>query len=161
MTSKYPPSAAPHPQKVSEVETQGLDQEIRISSTALDVRGALQQLESTLLECSAPDDLCERIEQVMAEVLNNVVEHAYSNHSDGEITILFCYRNNLFRTVILDNGQPMPNETIPSAQFPDLTGPKSALPEGGFGWLMIHSIASVIKYTKTQTGNRTYLEIPI
>ena len=161
MMSTRSPCAADGAPNEPQVTATDKGWQIRLSSSPYSVRAALKEIETKLLDGAAPCDLCERVEMVMAEVLNNVVEHAYENQAGGVIDVLFCYQNNLFRAEITDQGQPMPNCAVPIARLPALSASRSDLPEGGFGWLMIHSITSNLEYVRSGAENRTCLEIPI
>ncbi|MEJ2037223.1 MAG: hypothetical protein P8X69_14780, partial [Maritimibacter sp.] len=51
------------------------------------VRAALRIMVSELHKTSHNPELLSTAELVLAEVLNNVVEHAYADHSDGVIDV--------------------------------------------------------------------------
>lgn len=74
------------------------------------------------------------LELVLAEVLNNVVEHAYA-HYPGSIEVMLWPGADGIRGCIVDSGLPMPNGQVPAGDPPDLVGD---LPEGGL-WLVLDS----------------------
>ena len=67
---------------------------------------------------------------VLAEVLNNVVEHAYGEIPGKPIQLAVTDRRDSVAVHVCDHGVSMPNGTLPGASFPAL--PAVDLPEGGF-----------------------------
>jgi len=64
-----------------------------------------------------------------------------------------------------DNGRPMPRGRLPRTAMPGLPpqpGPETleSLPEGGFGWFLIRTLARDLCYSREMGTNRLVLRIP-
>lgn len=93
-------------------------------------------------------------EIVLAEVLNNIAEHAYAG-GPGDISVrLRSSRHGLVCRTI-DQGRPMPGGDLPSGTLPE-----EELPEGGFGWFLIRSMTSRLDYERRDGENRLHFVIP-
>lgn len=93
-------------------------------------------------------------ELVLAEVLNNVAEHAYGE-AGGQVEVGLHPDAKGVRCLIVDQGRPMPGGQLPKGRLPP--GADVALedlPEGGFGWHLIRSLCSDLTYTRIDSQNR-------
>lgn len=127
------------------------------------VRDGLAQVMMCLMPLALSDDDTSTIELVLAETLNNVIEHALSDSQVAttiEIRGAFDASNGLRMTVI-DRGAPMPTDKAPVGKAPDLDVSTDDLPEGGFGWFMIHTLASDVRYTRVGEANHLILQLPV
>jgi serine/threonine-protein kinase RsbW len=97
------------------------------------------------------------LELVLAEVLNNVVEHAYA-HYPGSIEVMLWPGADGIRGCIVDSGLPMPNGQVPAGDPPDLVGD---LPEGGFGWYLIRSLTTGLDYRRVANRNHLQFTLPM
>lgn len=124
------------------------------------VRRALTLAKDWLDTSQIEGEWRDRVMIVLAEVLNNVVEHAYAGRASGRIdmTVRADPRNVMLD--IADNGAPMPGNAPPAYRCPGVEAPREALPEGGFGWNLIHDLAREIDYQRTENVNRLRLRIP-
>jgi len=95
------------------------------------------------------------VEIVLAEVLNNVVEHAYAEHGRGVIELDVKREGQRLTFVIRDDGRPMPGGIAPGGIPQDLDVAEKDLPEGGFGWFLIRELTRDLRYHRT--GNRNEL----
>ncbi|WP_456387436.1 ATP-binding protein [Profundibacter sp.] len=97
------------------------------------------------------------IEMVLAEIMNNIVEHAYANDPDGMIELEILPANNGLKCILRDDGQPMPDGNVPMGCLPSQNvGPDFAvddLPEGGFGWFLIRDLTRDLQYTRADGKN--------
>lgn len=122
-----------------------------IPADTLAVRNALVRMCDTLVLRSLPEEQRGTVEIVLAEVLNNIVEHAYSAE-EGEIEItlrrapegLFCQ--------VVDQGRRMPGDRLPEGNLPLVTDDN--LPEGGFGWHLIRTLSQDLAYSRSEGRNR-------
>lgn len=121
------------------------------------ILAAMTRLQGLGLE---PEQLGE-IEIVLAEVANNIVEHAYSECQDGPISIRGRKSPGSIILEFADRGAPMPGLRIPDGKFADVSGPLDALPEGGFGWFLIRQIASEVSYHRRENENHLSLRIDL
>ncbi|MGR3634509.1 MAG: ATP-binding protein [Shimia sp.] len=137
------------------------DIHIELEGTPEEVRAALMKLRERLSEHQVETFNTGTLEVVLAEVLNNIVEHALANHSDGTITLSANYGVNQWNIRVRDNGAPMPDNQIPAGDQPDVDTDFLDLPEGGFGWMMVRTLARDIAYTRTaQNWNELTFTIP-
>lgn len=99
------------------------------------------------------------IELVLAEVLNNIVEHAYAD-GPGLITLdLRVARGRLF-CLLRDEGHPMPAGRLPHGLPPSIALAQANLPEGGFGWFLIRRLTRDLRYDREPGCNRLSFSIP-
>ena len=117
------------------------------------VRDGLRALLDTVLLRSLPEDGRGTAEIVLAEALNNIVEHAYAHH-DGEIEISLQLRHNELLCLISDSGAPIPGGQLPAGLLAP-AGDLADLPEGGFGWHLIRSLSNDLVYRRE--GGRNLL----
>lgn len=117
------------------------------------VKGAV----SWLRERGVEEGAAASIEIAMAEALNNVVEHGYAFCENGQIDISLDLVDAVLRLAIRDQGKKFPG--IP--QKKEMHGDAVAfenLPEGGFGWFLIHSLTRRIDYAFLDDKNVLFLE---
>ena len=129
-----------------------------IKSNPLAVRGGLASLLASPLLCSLNDAARGTAEIVLAEVLNNIVEHAYADMS-GNIQITLCSRAGGVFVDIHDQGHPFPQEALPQGTLPQ-TCPTNGLPEGGFGWFLIRSLVQNLTYRRVNVENHLSFLLP-
>ena len=100
-------------------------------------------------------DVDERasVELVLAEALNNIVEHAYGSKEDGEIKLVLRHGRAGLLVEIRDNGKPMPNGRTPVGDHPNDNAILGDLPEGGFGWFLIRELARDLIYDRENGEN--------
>ncbi len=99
---------------------------------------------------------CEALglcELVLAEALNNIVEHAYEDRSDGEIRLCLSLDKGRLSAQIEDGGRTMPNGSLPNGKLGELDVPVQDLPEGGFGWFLIRSMTEDLRYRRKDGVN--------
>lgn len=119
------------------------------NSTA--VRAGLQAILSDgRLTCLAPDSRAS-VQIVLAEVLNNIVEHAYAERP-GQIEISIRHDDGALACRICDSGAALPGRRPPAGTLPPLEDVPS-LPEGGFGWFLIRSLVSDLTYQRENGRN--------
>lgn len=120
--------------------------------TALAVRGGLDHLLAD--PCLSDLDAEQRglLWTVLAEILNNIVEHAYAAHS-GSIQLCLWRQDWQFAVEVVDHGAPMPGLRLPEGLLARIDTHDS-LPEGGFGWSLIRSLTSALAYDRIDAANR-------
>tara|TARA_R110000737_G_scaffold306998_1_gene314827 strand:- start:149 stop:640 length:492 start_codon:yes stop_codon:yes gene_type:complete len=140
-----------------------LQRDIRISfpSTSLSVRRALETVISSLAALSLEPEELGTVELVLAEALNNVVEHAYGEGERGWISLECAQRPDGLHFTILDEGKPMPDGIAPMGLRVPLPEELDALPEGGFGWFLIQDLSHDVQYFRTGDVNRLSFRINI
>lgn len=128
-------------------------------ATAHAVRRALATSTTTFLAMGVDQDACGLAELVLAEVLNNVVEHAFADRGHGIIEIEAWRAGNALSLRVRDDGIPMPGGEAPAAQRHDLTVETHDLPEGGFGWGIIHDLTRDLTYRRDGARNEVSFAI--
>lgn len=133
----------------------------QMDSTPEDVRTTLQGINDLLkTEDIAPPPDCNW-ELVVAEVLNNIVEHAYEDRAGGDILLKLKFGLEQLTVEFTDFGLPMPSGTPPTGAPADLDVSLEDLPEGGFGWFLIRSLTENLNYCHDGTRNLMTLSIPL
>jgi serine/threonine-protein kinase RsbW len=132
---------------------------ITIENGALGVREGLKNLLGDPIFQGLSADEKGRIEIVLAEVLNNVFEHAYAKHP-GTTAVMMQRKHAGLHVRITDTGLPFPGAALPKGDFPQL-GPCPDLPEGGFGWALIRSLTTNLTYCRAGAENRLCFQISL
>ncbi|WP_425071816.1 ATP-binding protein [Sagittula sp. S175] len=132
-----------------------------LPSTPDAVTAALRDLRAHMTAVPALAHLDPSWEIVLAEVLNNIVEHAYANCPEGEIRFQITVAPTLLQAEFCDCGRAMPNGAPPQPKPANLDVPSEDLPEGGFGWSLIHALVSRLDYTRSDGHNHLALEMPL
>ncbi|WP_158965498.1 ATP-binding protein [Chachezhania sediminis] len=117
-----------------------------------DVIGRLRDggLESTMLGC---------IEIVLAETLNNIVEHACAGQPDGQVRVRARLTDLYLLVIVVDNGRPYPGNRLPPYAQPAVACELDSLPEGGFGWALIRELTDHVQYRRHRNRNVLTLSI--
>lgn len=124
--------------------------ELTIPGDQMAVRMGLRALFDTLLLRTLSEDGRGTAEIVLAEVLNNIVEHAYTSDT-GEIEIKLRLSRNQLVCRITDSGRPMPEGQIPAGVLATINS--SDPPEGGFGWHLIRTLSKDLCYRRVDGRN--------
>ena len=125
-------------------------------------RKALSKLLDGLAPLNLASDDTDRIKMVLAEVLNNIVEHAYPNpQTPGPIGVQCTLVDNGLYIALTDTGLPMPNDEPPIGNAPKTDVQFVDLPEGGFGWFLIKMFAQDITYKRSGDINTLSFHLPI
>ena len=128
-------------------------------ATTDDVRLILAKVMDSVPPTVSPDATFV-LELVLAEALNNIVEHAFAPIPEGHIEIGVTVHDARLTCAIRDNGLAMPGELLPRGHLPDLDVETSDLPEGGFGWHMIRSLTSDLTYCRSDGFNLLTFSVP-
>lgn len=128
------------------------DIHLELKGTPQEVRNALETLRQKLTAEEFAACNAGVLELVLAEVLNNVVEHALAGRSDGQIVISCNYQNHCWQVEVRDNGTAMPESGLPSGIMPEVDQDMGDLPEGGFGWGLVRTLAQDIEYERRASG---------
>jgi serine/threonine-protein kinase RsbW len=126
---------------------------IELLATSHSVRQALRRLELFLLHSDiAPGDQ-GTVALVLAEVLNNIAEHACGTEDRIRFTIRF--EEGAVSCVVRDRGRAFPPQCFEYATPPD----PGKLPEGGFGLHIIRSLTQGLRYCRRFDENRLSFRI--
>ncbi len=129
-----------------------------IPGTAEAVRELLQSLVSGPLGRALSPEQVSNLEIVLAEVLNNVVEHAYAAFP-GRVCVTLRREGADLRCEVCDQGAAMPGLDLPAGRQADLAE-IADLPEGGFGWFLIRSLTQDLTYRRDNGVNHLSFLLP-
>jgi len=132
---------------------------LTFTASPFDVRDSLAQMLATPPLCDLPASMRGMAELVLAEVLNNVAEHAYPA-GPGPVTVTLTPVAGGTQCLIVDQGLAMPGGRVPVGDLPSATTDVGDLPEGGFGWHLIHSLTRDLTYQRTGACNRLSFLLP-
>jgi len=126
------------------------------------VRDGLARAMDGLAALALTTDEASNVELVLAEALNNVVEHALAG-SRGQTQIEIRLRHDAagLHITIVDFGQPMPAGKAPRGRAPNVEVDLGDMPEGGFGWFMIQTLAESVGYARTENANHLTLTLAV
>jgi serine/threonine-protein kinase RsbW len=142
-TNNLPKSQIPQPTKLQFCFPANTD---AVRKVLADTLTGLRHLELPIEETGT-------IEIVLAEALNNVVEHSYADRPSGMVNLQIDQTSNDLCFLISDRGQPMPDNALPLGRPHDLNCAMHDLPEGGFGWFLIRDLARDLQYTRKGRKN--------
>ena len=143
-------NAEPAPEEAHAVAAYTLD--YRLAPTFQDVRRVCLAVEAKLNASGLDSAGAGRIALVCAEAMNNVIEHATPDPEAGWVDLSLQVGPRC-RICLKDNGRPMPNGTLPARPQRGALPERSAMPEGGFGWLMLYALSESIHYTRVNGIN--------
>ena len=136
-----------------EVQTTDSTVSIRCVSDTFEVRNSLTALVEDMEERSYLPEETGTVELVLAEVLNNIAEHAYEERGDGRIELDMAYVPGGVTFDLRDFGKPMPDGKTPLGEQANLDVAIDDLPEGGFGWFLIGELAKDMVYERVDNAN--------
>ncbi len=135
------------------------DLHLTFLATPVAVRDSLAQMMALPPLCRLSAESRGTAELVLAEVLNNVAEHAYADQS-GPVSVTIRSTGHGLRCRVVDQGRAMPDGTLPPGRLLEsLEVPVTDLPEGGFGWHLIRSLTSELSYARV--GDRNLLQFTL
>ncbi|MEZ5776783.1 MAG: ATP-binding protein [Paracoccaceae bacterium] len=132
----------------------------RFSAEPIAVRDALRGAVARFAR-GIPVETCGTLELALAEALNNIVEHGYAGANAGSIELRLGCDGSALRCEIADEGEPMPDLALPEGRMPALSGDPACLPEGGWGWALIRTLASDLTYRRERSFNHLSFRIPL
>jgi len=125
-------------------------------------RDALRQLLDGLKPLDLGIEEVGTVELVLAEALNNIVEHAYpADMRPGPINIDCALKSDGLHFEIRDEGLAMPDGQIPLGMTQSTNVDVRDLPEGGFGWFLIRDLAKDVDYARVGACNILNLRIAV
>ncbi|WP_170831391.1 ATP-binding protein [Jannaschia faecimaris] len=135
-----------------EAQTSGI---VRTSFPAkpAEISKQLTALRGTFGERGLNDTLGDRVTLVLGEVLNNIVEHALSNH-DSPILLEVTQVAGRVHVQTEDAGLALPSKLLGAVSLPDMGSTVEDLPESGFGWFIIHALVDDMVYERHDGRNR-------
>lgn len=133
---------------------------LTVTASPHGVRAALLRVDGILCAQGVGRDDRGTCETVLAEVLNNIVEHAYANETLGHIGVVMARDGHGLAVEVTDDGAPMPGGCLPDPRPVALDVARDDLPEGGFGWSVIRNLTTGLDYRRTNGTNRLLFRVP-
>lgn len=103
-------------------------------------------------------DSIDTLRLCIAEALNNIVEHAYEGAEGKPIFADVRFKPDSYEVMLIDEGKPMPGGKLPSGALDFDLDDLDELPEGGFGWMLIHTQMDAVEYERRDGCNVLRLE---
>lgn len=120
---------------------------IELQASNETVRETLIEIRTKLAHHGYSEDFLQDCGIVLAELLNNIVEHAYQDTGEGVIELTLDMHPGALNVVVRDQGVPMPHGRLPEKKQADIDVERLDLPEGGFGWFMIYELVDRLSYS--------------
>lgn len=141
-------------------DTRPDDLHLAFLATPVAVRDSLARMMALPPLCRLSAGSRGTAELVLAEVLNNVAEHAYAEQS-GPVSVTIRSTGKGLRCRVMDRGRAMPDGTLPPGRLlENLDLPLDDMPEGGFGWHLIRSLTTELSYTRIGDQNLLQFTLP-
>lgn len=138
---------------MEKTSVQNLVRHYSVEASPFGVRAALKELAVELTALGVVEDDVQRTELVLAEALNNIVEHALIESKDAKVGLGLKLSQSHAEFEVVDTGLPMPGEALPEGCLPASDVTCDELPEGGFGWFMIHTLTDKLRYERADGRN--------
>lgn len=107
------------------------------------------------------EDEADTLELVLAEVMNNIVEHSYVDRELGDIGLSIVRDRRGLSCSISDDGVPLPADHLLHNITNQPRPEPDNLPEGGFGWFLIRDLAEDLGYFRDGDRNLLAFRLPI
>lgn len=136
----------------------------RVPATEEAVSSVLARLGRVLHGLHVAEEARADILLALGEILNNIVEHSVAGLTDPHIHLDLTRDGARIHVETMDRGRPLPPSLLSSAALPPMPenpGDIDALPEGGFGWFIIHSLAQDMTYERDAGVNRLSFDFPV
>jgi serine/threonine-protein kinase RsbW len=101
------------------------------------------------------------LELVLAEVMNNVVEHSYGDSGLGAITLSIVRDSFGLSCSVSDDGSALPSACLNERSLPSIDCDPENLPEGGFGWYLIRDLTRDLGYRRNGSCNLLAFRLPL
>lgn len=96
------------------------------------------------------------VQIVLAEAVNNVIEHGFKDENSGEIHIDIHVMDEMTVVQLMDNGTEFILSSKPASPVINKEVIDD-LPEGGFGWFLINEITHSFELRRSQDMNKLTL----
>ena len=121
-----------------------------LPATAEDVEGGIQQVAHYCTAIGFNEQACFAIQIAMAEALNNIIEHALSEHPQEHIKVHCHLQQSTLVIELFDNGKAL--NKLPDGALPDWQA------ESGRGWPIIFSIMDEVHHRYHNQQNHLTLK---
>lgn len=136
--------------------------EVQVTCGPLAVRRALDMVFDLLTPLALDVEEKSTVELVLAEALNNIVEHAYPPPDmTGPIQVSIRHCKDGLHVRLRDRGRAMPDDKRQSGKPDPCEIDLADLPEGGFGWFLIQDLSRDVEYARIDGQNHLSLRIAV
>lgn len=133
--------------------------QVSLAADHLAVRDALRTILAQVV-AHIPADDAGTLELLLAEILNNIVEHGSVPAQAAPITVSVDLQKHALACEVCDPGIALPEHLL--VPPPPAAAPYGDhLPEGGFGWPLIHDLAHNLTYRRAAGRNRLSFSLPL
>lgn len=133
----------------------------RFEAENMATRAALSEIRAAMEREGLEMALIARVEIALAELFNNIAEHAYCDTGEGEVRCTMGMSEQAVIVEVTDQGGPMPGGEMPKGILPDIDVDFADLPEGGFGWFLIRTQTDGLSHKRLAMGNFTRLNFDL
>ncbi|MEM7089779.1 MAG: ATP-binding protein [Pseudomonadota bacterium] len=131
--------------------------ELNFPATEAEASAGIAKLSTGLARQGLPGNKAGDVRIALAEAINNVVEHAYAGVAPARVQVTCRLDQDRLDILISDTGNPLPGYHPPAGVPASVETAPQDLPEGGFGWFLIHQLTSDICYERRNGCNRLSL----
>ncbi|MEL6618233.1 MAG: ATP-binding protein [Pseudomonadota bacterium] len=151
----HTPHKAQHPETGTSAASSAVtDFQLSLNCSFLSVRRGVEAVMQALSPLDLDVEECGTVELVLAEAMNNIVEHAYPPSDEPGLIHLSCtHAPDGLHVKIRDAGRPMPDGATPIGAAAQVDVEFDDLPEGGFGWFLIKDLAKDVEYRRMNDEN--------
>src|SRR5262249_15509961 len=125
---------------------------LRIDSRLENVEPVGRAVRAMCIGAGLPVRESGHVELALVEAVNNVIRHAYAGEPGHLGEIALTLGAEAFTLEISDDGRPMPRRAAPKLDFDP--SDVAALPEGGMGLYLIHSVMDHVEFRRDGGRNR-------
>lgn len=134
--------------------------QLRFQADGSQIRQVLRRAVGSFSPDLTQDD-AGTLELVLAEVLNNIVEHAYAGRSPGPVVLSLRRLDGGLTCQVEDQGLPMPGLRLPEGKMQPVADELRDLAEGGWGWALIRALTADLRYDRRQDVNHLSFRVPL
>jgi len=134
---------------------------VHFNADPLCVGAVIDTLLARIFAVAPAGDDRANFEIALAEVINNIIEHACRYDASALIEVRAVRHPSGVQFHFLDSGSGMPEGEIPAGKLRDLDCSRHELPEGGFGWFLIRSLTDDLHYCRRDGQNHLSFRLAI
>ena len=133
------------------------DLEMFFAATKAEASAGIATLSERLGALGLPETETDDVRIALAEAINNVVEHSYAGTTPENVHVKCSLGTENLEILITDSGVPMPEGALGTRVPASVDTVLSDLPEGGFGWFLIRTLADEVRYDRRNGQNLLFL----
>lgn len=120
------------------------------------VPSVLKDICTWMSDCGVDTEKIMDVQIVLAEALNNIIEHGFEIDDAGALDIKINVSGTDVFIELTDNGKAFRPPNVTALPEYDTTQTET-LPEGGFGWFLIQNLTSGFHWHRVEHKNRLTL----